>query len=415
MPSEFPIVTVDEVCTVCDGAHAKVERRSSGVMYLTSKNIRVGRLALDSISYISESDFDRLFSLSSKVVRRPLEGDVLMGIIGTFGTAYRVRGSDRFGVASAVALLRPDRQVMDPGFLYYSVVSPTFRGAHARFKSGSVQGYTNLPTIRRLPIRRPPLDEQRRIATVLGALDNKIELNRKLNQTLEEMAQAIFKSWFIDFDGIPDSEMVESECGPIPKGWEVGVLGDVAKQHRLTVKPEEQEPYTPYIGLADMPQRSIALAEWGYASDATSAKAQFVENDFLFGKLRPYFKKVGVAPCDGVCSSDIIVVRPKDWHWWSYTLGLLTLDAVIDFTMAVSTGTRMPRVSWKAMAGYKLAIPPKDRAEEFDAFVRPVVDRIKANIWQSRTLAELRDALLPKLVSGELRVPEAEAAMEAAL
>ena len=342
-------------------------------------------------------------------------GDLVFTCWGTIGQVGLIDGRAEYPsyiVSNKQMKLTPAPSKADSLFLYYVFSSPDVMGDIQGQKIGSSVPGFNLGQLKAVQIPLPPLPEQRRIAAVLGALDDKIELNGQMNRTLEAMAQALFKSWFIDFDGHDD--LVPSELGPIPRGWEVGKFVDVAKQHRLTVKPEEQEPDTPYIGLADMPQRAIALAEWGHASDATSAKAQFVENDFLFGKLRPYFKKVGVAPCDGVCSSDIIVVRPKENQWYGYTLGVLTLDAFIDFTTAVSTGTRMPRVSWKAMAGYDLAIPPKERAEEFDAFVRPTVERIKANTWESRTLAALRDTLLPKLISGEIRVPEAEDGLEEA-
>jgi type I restriction enzyme, S subunit len=382
-----------------------------GVPVIRGKNLGDDNTSFvdDDFVFVSEDKADTLTS------NMAFPGDVVFTQRGTLGQVGYIPLDacfSRYVISQSQMKCTVDPAKADSRFVYAYFRSPYALGWIDQCSITTGVPHINLGILRAFPIPLPPLPEQRRIAAVLGALDDKIELNRKMNRTLEAMAQALFKSWFIDFDGHDD--LVPSELGPIPRGWEVGKFMDVAKQHRLTVKPEEQEPDTPYIGLADMPQRAIALAEWGHASDATSAKAQFVENDFLFGKLRPYFKKVGVAPCDGVCSSDIIVVRPKENQWYGYTLGVLTLDAFIDFTTAVSTGTRMPRVSWKAMAGYDLAIPPKERAEEFDAFVRPTVERIKANTWESRTLAALRDTLLPKLISGEIRVPEAEDALQEA-
>lgn len=412
MASEFAVRTVGETCAVCDGAHAKVERSPTGVMYLTSKNVRVGRLQLDDVSFISEEDFQRLFPLDARVVRRPLPGDVLMGIIGTFGTAYRVRASDRFGVASAVALLRPDREVLTPEYLYYVVVSPTFRAAHDQYKSGSAQGYTNLPTIRRLPVPVPPLDEQRRIAAVLGALDDKIELNRKMNRTLEEMAQAIFKSWFIDFDG--QGDLVDSELGPIPSGWSVGSLSSVAKNIREVVQPRDIDGETPYVGLEHVPRRSASLESWGRAAEADSGKGRFEKGDILFGKLRPYFHKVVPSPVNGVASTDIIVVRPKRQRWRWFTFGHLFSDEMVAHATASSDGTKMPRTKWADLCRYAIAVPPADVADNYQGTASPLFERLWANSDQSRTLATLRDALLPKLMSGEIRVPEAEQAVKAA-
>ena len=302
---------------------------------------------------------------------------------------------------------------VDPRYFYYYLGHPDIRSWIVRHAHGATMLNLNTKILREVPLVYPPLDEQRRIAAVLGALDDRIEVNRRMNRTLEAMAQALFRSRFMDFDGRDD--LVETEAGPIPSGWRWGTFGEVARQHSDTVHPDDVDPDTLHIGLSDMPPGSIALDSWGTAADVSSGKARFDRGDILFGKLRPYFKKVGVAPRDGICSSDILVVRPKTQAWYGLTLGLLTYDPFIDFTEKVSTGTRMPRVSWKAMAGYEMALPPEEEAAAFDAFIRPTVGRILANIEHSRTLAALRDALLPKLVSGEIRVPEAEEAAEAVL
>ncbi len=191
--------------------------------------------------------------------------------------------------------------------------------------------HTNLRTLRETPVTLPPLPEQRAIAHILGTLDDKIELNRRMNQTLEEMARALFKSWFVDFDPVHakargeqppgldpaiaelfPSGFVETELGLVPEGWRVETLGEIAENIRRSLKPEGVDPSTPYIGLQHMPQRSITLDSWGEAAEVSSGKSGFMEGEFLFGKLRPYFHKVGIAPLNGVCSTDILVVRPKD-------------------------------------------------------------------------------------------------------
>lgn len=198
----FQEINIGEVCLVGDGAHAKVKRRETGIPYLTSKNIGAGVLRLDNVDFIGKEDYERLFSKSSTAVRRAQTGDVLIGIIGTFGNAYRYKESDHFGISSAVAIFRPYPHLLDSDFLYYYISSSRFQDAPAAYKGGSVQGYTNIPTIKALPISLPPLPEQRAIAAVLGALDDKIELNRQMNHTLEAIARALFKSWFVDFDPV---------------------------------------------------------------------------------------------------------------------------------------------------------------------------------------------------------------------
>jgi type I restriction enzyme S subunit len=178
----------------------------------------------------------------------------------------------------------------------------------------------------------------------------------------------------------------------------------VAKNPRRVVSPEEIESSTPYIGLEHMPRKCIALSEWGHADDLESSKFEFKQGEILFGKLRPYFHKVGVAPLSGVCSTDILVVNPRTPEWFGFVLGHVSSTAFVDYTNAGSTGTKMPRTSWQEMARYQVAVPPKVAAAVFTEVTRPFIGRINANIHESRTLAAVRDSLLPKLVSGELRV-----------
>ncbi len=278
------------------------------------------------------------------------------------------------------------------------------------------------------PFPCPPLQEQQAIVSLLGALDDKIELNRRMNETLEAMARAIFKDWFVDFgptrakaegrtpylapqlwDLFPDA--LDDEDKPV--GWESGCLADVAESPRRGISPAEVSEETPYIGLEHMPRRSVALAEWEGAGKVTSNKSLFHKGDFLFGKLRPYFHKVGVAALDGICSTDIVVVSAKHTDWSAFTLACISTDEFVAYTDQTSTGTKMPRTSWRTMAQYALCLPPQPTSNVFQSTVQPMIDRIIANIHESRTLAQTRDLLLPKLVSGEIRLRDAEKVVEA--
>jgi type I restriction enzyme S subunit len=213
-------------------------------------------------------------------------------------------------------------------------------------------------------------------------------------------------------DLFPDS-FEDSELGEIPKGWGVGTLGDVAEHPRRGVQPNSIKPDTPYIALEHMRKRCITLSDWSFADGLGSNKFAFRKGEILFGKLRPYFHKVGVAPVDGVCSTDIVVVAPRHPHWFAFVLCVVSSDEFVEYTNAGSTGTKMPRTSWADMARYKIALPPESVAERFSMLVQPLIERIIAGIHESRALAALRDALLPKLISGELRVKNAERSIEA--
>jgi type I restriction enzyme S subunit len=291
--------------------------------------------------------------------------------------------------------------------------------------SGSVQDNINLETLDRLRFPLPPLHEQRAIAHVLGTLDDKIELNRRMNETLEAMARALFKSWFVDFDPVrakaegrdpglptpladlfPDS-FEDSELGEIPKGWKVGNLGDVAEHPRRGVQPASIGADTPYIALEHMPRRSIVLSDWSRPDGLGSNKFEFRRSEILFGRLRPYFHKVGVAPVDGVCSTDIVVVMPRRPAWFGFVLGHVSSAEFVDYTDAGSTGTKMPRTSWTEMARYALPLPPLAIAEAFTERVGTGIERMIVGIHESQSLRATRDALLPKLISGELRVKDA--------
>lgn len=184
-------------------------------------------------------------------------------------------------------------------------------------------------------------------------------------------------------------------------------LGDVAEHIRHSVQPNRIDPETPYIALDHMPKRCIALSNWTTGAGIKSNKFEFRRGDILFGKLRPYFHKVGVAPTDGVCSTDIVVVRPLQQTWLGFVLGHVSSVEFVHHTDAGSTGTRMPRTNWNEMARYRLVLPPVSIAKSFDTLTRSLVERIIANIHESRILASERDALLPKLTSGEFPVREA--------
>ena len=251
------------------------------------------------------------------------------GTVGRF--AYVRENTPRFVYSPQLCFWRSlNPELLDSRFLFYWMSGQEF---FDQFKEVSGQTdmaeYVSLRDQRRMRITLPSMREQRAIAHILGTLDDKIELNHRMNETLEAMARALFKSWFVDFDPIrakmdgcdtglpkpiadlfPDC-LADSKCGEIPKGWKAGRLADIAIAPRRNVDPASLDDETLYIGLEHMPRRSIALTAWERAGKVTSNKSTFEKGEVLFGKLRPYFHKVGVAPINGVCSTDIVVIAPK--------------------------------------------------------------------------------------------------------
>jgi type I restriction enzyme S subunit len=219
--SEWNDLRLGDCCTVGDGAHASIARRESGVMYLTSKNFKPHGLDLSKVDFISEEDFQRHFRESSKAITKPVLGDVLVGIIGSLGEPYIVRATDCIGLSSSVAIVRPNQKALLPEYLYYWIRGATFQSAVYGIKGGVAQSYLSLEMIKSLPVRFPSLSLQRGIIDILSAYDDLIENNTRRLKILEQIAQMLYREWFVNFrfPGHEQVNMVESELGEVPQGW----------------------------------------------------------------------------------------------------------------------------------------------------------------------------------------------------
>lgn len=341
-----------------------------------------------------------------------------------------------------------DFQGNDPKFCYYWLKTFNFKG----FNSGSAQPSLNRNYIYGMSGRIPDkIGEQRSIANILGALDEKIELNRQMNQTLEQMAQTLFKSWFIDFDPVvynavqagnpvpdefaeaaaryrenpetrpvaqdlleafPDS-FEESELGLIPKGWNVGLLTQVAILETKTVHPAESpdilwEHYSiPAYDEDHQPQ-------WARGESIKSGKYRVPANSVLASKLNPQFPRIWLpdvqSPEVAICSTEFMPFVPVEEGWRPFLYELLKSAPVqerVRSHVSGSTGSRQ-RVKPKEVAEMPVLVPEADILDGFSQVVEGFHDRILGNREASRVLGELRDTLLPKLISGELRVGDPE-------
>ncbi|RYD85477.1 MAG: restriction endonuclease subunit S [Verrucomicrobiaceae bacterium] len=357
------------------------------------------------------------------------QGDLVFTCWGTVDQVGLIDKRSRYStyiISNKQMKLTPDPSKASSLFLYYTFSSPAFLDtiiAHAI--GSSVPGF-NLGQLRKMQITLPPLSEQIAIAEVLGTLDDKIEANRKLAATLEAMARALFKSWFVDFDPVrakmegrdpklasdiaalfPD-RLADSGTGDLPAGWSASKFGQFADPIMEIAKANELQGNETYIGLEHMPRQSITLDDWGVSDGLESHKARFRRGDTLFGKLRPYFHKVGRAMTDGVCSTDILVLRPKLPDYASLVLMAASSKEFVAFSDLSSTGTKMPRTNWARLADFDMPLPSHEVATAFDRLTRPLLERIEAGVFQSKSAGFLRDRLLPKLLSGKLRIADAE-------
>ena len=369
------------------------------------------------VDYIDDFIFDGTYLLVSE------DGENLR----TRNTPIAFKVSGKYWVNNHAHIL----DETEPGIIDF--VEHAFRHLDiSAYITGAVQPKLNKRSLEQIELRVPKLEERYKVNNLLGSLDNKIELNRQMNETLEEMARALFRDWFIDFgptrrqmDGATDPAAIMGHAFPddkaatlaplfpatfseggLPEGWIKGILESIANSPRRGIHPTDVAENTPYIGLEHMPRRSIALSQWEGAGKVTSNKSLFKKGDLLFGKLRPYFHKVGRAPVDGICSTDIVVISPKSKEWDAFVTSCLSSDSFVEYTNKTSTGTRMPRTSWKIMAQYAICLPPEPIARAFQDTVEPLLDMVHSNIHETHTLAQIRDLLLPKLMSGEIQLKD---------
>ncbi|MFM6609794.1 MAG: restriction endonuclease subunit S [Dolichospermum sp.] len=306
-----------------------------------------------------------------------------------------------------------DEDKADYEYIYYYLKTQYHQ---LRSLSSGVRKNLNSNDIKNFEIRLPKdIITQKKIAAVLSSLDDKIELNNRINSELENLAKTIYDYWFVQFD-FPDEngtpykssggKMVYNQelKREIPAGWEVKLLGDIGKNIKNVIKQTDIDPEISYIGLEHIPRKKIALDTWSTAFDLASDKLSFTRRDILFGKLRPYFHKVGVAFISGVCSTDILVLNSKKESYFGLFLMVVSSDNFINYVNLATEGTRMPRTKWEFMKQYLLAVPKEDINQKFNDILKPLISQMENNTYQNQQLTQLRDWLLPMLMNGQITV-----------
>lgn len=295
-----------------------------------------------------------------------------------------------------------DPQQADTRFVKY-LFDATIKRRAQQFSQGATQDNLSQEKLLSLEFAVPRVDEQTRIADILSAYDDLIENNRRRMALLDESARLLCQEWFVRlrFPGHEHTRVVDG----VPEGWKRKTLGDLCSEIRESVSPDAIEPDTPYIGLEHLPRRSIALCDWGRAEQVTSNKHRFRAGEILFGKIRPYFHKVGVAFVDGVASSDAIVIRPNNpLHHGLVLMTVASDEFVADTSQSMKEGSKMPRADWKQMQRYPTPLPPDGLLDSFESVIQPIVEQLKALTFATIKLRAARDLLLPRLMSGEITV-----------
>lgn len=295
-------------------------------------------------------------------------------------------------------------------WIYYYLNSPEGKNSLASLKSGTSQPYLSLGALRSLPIRVPTSDEKlKRIVSILSALDDKIELNRQTNATLEAIAQVIFKEWFVNFR-FPGAtgEMQGSELGAIPKGWRVGKLGDICELNpRLTLR---KGAISKYVEMKNLSHCSLSIEEPREREFTSGSK--FQNGDTLLARITPCLENGKTGFVDflneleiGWGSTEFIVLRGRKYINPYFVYCLSRLSSFRDFAIQSMVGSSgRQRVVESILSEYPIAIPDQKTVDLFSTLMDKLFLQVKTNSDQSATLAKIRDALLPKLMNGEIPV-----------
>ncbi len=261
-----------------------------------------------------------------------------------------------------------DEASLSNRYLYYAL-QPKLELMKS-ISTGAATKFLTLTLLRGLDLEVPPLPTQHKIASVLSTYDDLIENNTRRIEILEEMAQATYREWFVNFryPGHEKVSMVESKLGRIPEGWEIESLAGIA-QKRNSKYTETEHRDLPLLDLARIPRRSWAMSEFGDTNEISTSRITFSKDDILFGSIRPYFHKVVLAPVVGVTNVSVLVLRSVGEVPVSFLLSNLFSDATVDWASQHSTGTKMPVIKWDVLAKMPVIVPPPSLLGSFDELV----------------------------------------------
>ena len=296
--------------------------------------------------------------------------------------------------------------VPDPekaNLVYIKHALDAMRNQFRTVSKGATQDNLSLAKILSFPLRVPPLPIQQKIASIVGAYDDLIENNRRRIALLEEAARKLYREWFVRFR-FPGHEHVKIIDG-IPEGWERRILDQIVDVVSETAKPADFKEDEVHIGLEHIPRRSFTLADWEPAEGLASHKIRFREGDILFGKIRPYFHKVGFALRDGLASSDALVWRVRHDSDWPMAVCATSSDHFVAVaSKTVREGSKMPRADWNVLKNYVIPKPPDGLFGVFNDTIFPISRQCRILALHNRALARARDLLLPRLMNGEVAV-----------
>ncbi len=412
MAGEWPIVSLDALTLperpITYGVVKPGDEDPNGVIFVRGGDISNGRIATEQLRTITKS-------VSEQYRRTLLQGgELLVSLVGNPGEVaiapVSLKGAN---IARQVGLISL-RNDVDPRYVQYYLRSPLGKQSLGARSLGSVQSVINLRDLKRVELPLPPLKEQRAIAHILGTLDDKIELNRRMNQTLEAMARALFKSWFVDFDGIPAEDIQESELGLIPKGWRIGSIEDLCASITSGGTPARKNPEfwdrgtIPWFKTGELQDGPLLDSEEKITEAAlrNSSCKLWPSGTILFALYAsPTVGRLGILSSPGTSNQAAAGLIAKD----SIGLPFLrrTLIQAREKLQSIAVGAAQQNINLGILKSHRIALPPEDIARRYSELVYPWDTMQSELAKQAQILTRLRDTLLPRLVSGKLRIGEA--------
>lgn len=403
---EWKEVRLGDVCSeLSDGLHKAPKFIVNGeYIFVNAKNLYNG--------YILDNDLTKKTSHEEYLkYKKPLgKHSILYSIDGTIGNIAKYRG-EKCVLGKGACYINCNPEIVESSYLYYQLQSPHFKSYIHLMSTGSTIKHISLKTMRDYVFELPSLEDQRRIASILSSLDRKIELNNKINADLEEMAQAIFKNWFVDFEPFKDGKFVDSELGMIPEGWKVGCLGDMGAVVCGKTPSKSNSNYyggdIPFIKIPDMHGNVFVESSEDRLTELGSLSQ-------IKKLIPPYSLMVSCIATVGLVSintkpshtnQQINTVIPHNKSALFYLYQYIKNNEELLKNMGRG-GTTTLNVNTRSFSNVRLLIPSEIALEQFHRVVEGLFKKIELNLHESRTLSTLRDTLLPRLMSGELEVPE---------
>lgn len=435
MPSEWQEVTVEDACSlVVDCPHSTPVWTESGVVVIRNTYLKNGRMDLSNPSYTDEEHYlDR--------VRRavPQAGDLVISREAPIGEIAMIPEGLRACLGQRVVLLRPNDSICDGKFLLYSFIGGELRDEIMSHEgTGSTVSNLRIPSLKAAKVKLPPLPIQRQIAAILSAFDDKIELNRQMNRTLEQMARALFKSWFVDFDPVrakmrgeqPEgmdaataalfpSELVEVDGREVPKGWDIVKARNFA-EISIGKTPPRKEPewfsfeqgHRVWVSIKDMGSQGVYISDSSeYLTEEAVSKFNIkrVPNNSVLLSFKLTIGRVKITRGEIFTNEAIAHFSLNKAYKSTYCYFVLSN---YDFSSLGSTSSIATAVNSQIIKDMPLLMPPNELLMTFDDAVLEIMQRIEVGEAESARLAQLRDALLPMLLSGEVDVSEWAAPQE---